>query len=78
MPEDNPEQNPQPDQSGGLVPARLIRNPISLIGLALAVVGFANIVFLFLLDTISRSPSPYIGILAYTASTDVNADELSL
>lgn len=44
---------------------RLIRNSISLIGVALAVVAFINIFFLFLIDVLSSQPSPYIGILAY-------------
>jgi nitrate/TMAO reductase-like tetraheme cytochrome c subunit len=44
---------------------RLFRNYISLIGLALAAVSLANIIFLFLIDVISKRPSPYIGIFAY-------------
>ena len=44
---------------------KLIRNPISLIGIALAAVAFINIVFLALIDILSSQPSPYIGILAY-------------
>ncbi len=47
------------------VSRNLIKNPISLIGLALAAVAFANIVFLVLIDVLSSQPSPYIGILAY-------------
>ncbi len=43
----------------------LIRNPISLIGMALAAVAFANIVLLVLIDLLANTPSPYIGILAY-------------
>ncbi len=43
----------------------LIRNPISLIGIACAVVAFANIVFLVLIDLLASQPSPYVGILAY-------------
>src|SRR5271157_1643390 len=43
----------------------LIRNPISLIGLALAAVAFVNIVLLVLIDVLASHPSPYIGILAY-------------
>lgn len=43
----------------------LIKNPISLIGVALAAVALANIVFLVLIDLLSSQPSPYIGILAY-------------
>src|ERR1035438_4827571 len=43
----------------------LIRNPISLIGLALAAVALVNVVFLFLIDVLASHHSPYIGILAY-------------
>ena len=43
----------------------LFRNPISYIGTALALVAFVNIVFLFLIDSLSSRPSPYIGIFAY-------------
>ena len=46
----------------------LIRNPISLIGIALAAVAFVNIVFFFLLDVLRAHPSPYVGILAYMVS----------
>src|ERR1035438_3049436 len=48
-----------------LVSQNLIRNPISLIGLALAAVAFANIVLLALIDVLASPPSPHIGILAY-------------
>ncbi|MFZ0707312.1 MAG: NapC/NirT family cytochrome c [Candidatus Korobacteraceae bacterium] len=47
------------------IPGKLIKNTISLVGLALAVVALANIIFLFLIDLISTQASPYIGILAY-------------
>src|SRR5208283_455678 len=47
------------------VSQNLIRNPISLIGLALAGVAFANIVLLVLIDLLANHSSPYIGILAY-------------
>src|SRR5271165_1535867 len=43
----------------------LLRNPVSLIGLALAGVALANIVLLVLIDLLASHPSPYIGILAY-------------
>ena len=43
----------------------LIKNPISLIGIALASVAVANIIFLVLIDVLASHPSPYIGILAY-------------
>jgi nitrate/TMAO reductase-like tetraheme cytochrome c subunit len=42
-----------------------VRNPISLVGLALALVAFGNFLFLFFLDLTSDHPSPYVGILAY-------------
>ncbi|HUI85127.1 MAG TPA: NapC/NirT family cytochrome c [Candidatus Binatia bacterium] len=47
------------------VSKNLIKNPISLIGVALAVVAFANIVFLVLIDVLASRPSPYVGVLAY-------------
>jgi nitrate/TMAO reductase-like tetraheme cytochrome c subunit len=43
----------------------LLRNPISLIGSALAGVAFVNIIFLFLIEVLSGHPSPYLGILAF-------------
>src|SRR5208282_3656877 len=43
----------------------LIRNPITLIGVALATVAFLNIIFLVLIDLLASQPSPYLGILAY-------------
>jgi LPXTG-motif cell wall-anchored protein len=43
----------------------LLRNPISMIGLALAVVALGNILFLFFIDLTAAHPSPYVGILAY-------------
>lgn len=52
------------NNNGGKTPG-LMRNWISLIGIALASVAFANIVFLFLIDVFSSSHSPYIGIFAY-------------
>ena len=55
--------DPLPDHPP--VSRHLIRNPISLIGMALAAVAFANIVLLVLIDILSSQPSPYIGILAY-------------
>ena len=42
-----------------------IANPISLIGIALAMVALGNIIFLFFIDLVSDHPSPYVGILAY-------------
>ena len=46
----------------------LMRNPISLIGAALALVALISVVFLFLLDMMSEHSTPYLGILAYMVS----------
>lgn len=46
----------------------LLRNPISLAGVALGIVSLANIFIFFLIDQIAIKPSPYIGILAYMVS----------
>jgi nitrate/TMAO reductase-like tetraheme cytochrome c subunit len=46
----------------------LLRNPIGLAGLALALVSLANIFLFVLIDAIAARPSPYIGILAYMVS----------
>src|SRR5437016_8255288 len=59
----------QPNEStraAGLSRLReLLRNPISLVGFALAVVSLVNILFLFLIDLMSEHPNAYVGILAY-------------
>src|SRR5512140_3526887 len=57
---------------------QLMRNPISLIGLALAVVAIANIIFLFILDITTKQPSPYIGIFAYMIMPGVMMAGLAL
>ena len=46
----------------------LLRNPISLAGVALGIVSLANIFIFVLIDNIAVKPSPYIGILAYMVS----------
>ncbi len=46
----------------------LMRNWISLAGLALAIVSLANILLFVIIDAIAVRPSPYIGILAYMVS----------
>ena len=62
-PEDS---KPEPPAANPLSRMRvLFRNPISLAGVALALVSIANIVFLFLIDVTAEKPTPYIGILAY-------------
>ena len=46
----------------------LLRNSISLAGIALAIVSLANIFLFVIIDAIAVKPSPYIGILAYMVS----------
>jgi hypothetical protein len=43
----------------------LIRNPVSLIGAALAATSLATIAFLFFVNFVSVRPSPYIGVLLF-------------
>jgi nitrate/TMAO reductase-like tetraheme cytochrome c subunit len=43
----------------------LMRNLISLVGITLAAISLANIVFLFLVALLTKRPSPYLGILTY-------------
>src|SRR5258708_22283824 len=64
MSNDKPEVDAIP-ASGFSKLRQWVRNPISLIGLALAVVAFGNFLFLFFIDLTSDHPSPYVGILAY-------------
>jgi nitrate/TMAO reductase-like tetraheme cytochrome c subunit len=45
--------------------SELVRNPISLIGVALVAVSLINIFFLFLIDAMSERSNAYVGILAY-------------
>jgi len=45
--------------------ARLLKNPISIVGAAVALVALGNIIFLFFIDLTAAHPSPYVGILAY-------------
>jgi len=54
-----------PDTTGTEPSKKLTRNPISLIGMAVAIVAAANILFLFLMDVLSAHPNPYVGILGY-------------
>jgi nitrate/TMAO reductase-like tetraheme cytochrome c subunit len=46
-------------------PPSLLKNLISLVGIAIALVAAANIAFLVFIDLMSEHPSPYIGIFAY-------------
>src|SRR5215472_19107952 len=58
-------QNVNRQDSNDASGAKLYKNPISLVGMALATVAFLNILFLFFLDSFSHVASPYVGILAY-------------
>jgi len=46
----------------------LLRNQISLAGIALAIVSLSNIFLFVIIDAIAVKPSPYVGILAYMVS----------
>ena len=61
------ESNPSaPTKATGLARLKeLLRNPISIVGFAVAVVALGNILFLFFIDLTRPHPSPYVGILAY-------------
>src|SRR3974390_198811 len=63
MSADSQEVNPL--NSHPPVGAKLYKNPLTLAGIALALVAFANILFLIFLDTFTHVSSPYVGILAY-------------
>ncbi len=56
---------PSTPQDDGFSYRSLLRNYISLTGLALAAIALANIIVLFIIDITSAVPSPYTGILAY-------------
>jgi NapC/NirT cytochrome c family, N-terminal region/Cytochrome c3 len=58
----NPPNSPR---GGGFSYKSLLRNYVSLSGLALAAIALANIIVLFIIDVTSPQPSPYTGLLAY-------------
>ena len=62
------EQTPSPRQEARHGLRMLLRNPVSLAGMALAIVSLANIFLFTVIDQIAAKPSPYIGILAYMAA----------
>jgi nitrate/TMAO reductase-like tetraheme cytochrome c subunit len=69
MSEESQSKNLQPEpsiRSAGISKIRgLLRNPISLIGVALSAVSLVNVFFLFIVDAMSERPNAYVGILAY-------------
>jgi nitrate/TMAO reductase-like tetraheme cytochrome c subunit len=62
------EKTPTPEVEPWHRSRMVLRNPISLAGVALAIVSVANIFIFFLIDQIAVKPSPYVGILAYMVS----------
>ena len=61
----NEKKDGSPPDFSSSATGRLIKNRLSMVGLALAVVAFANILFLILINIISKNSNPYLGILAY-------------
>ncbi len=57
--------SPSPERAALARLRQLSRNPISIIGMAVAVVALGNILYLFFIDVTARHPNPYVGILAY-------------
>src|SRR5579885_3128123 len=61
-------ENTPPPSRGPWHAMRMLRSPISVAGVALAIVSLANIFLFVLVDMIAAKPSPYVGILAYMVS----------
>ena len=59
------EKTPPPAVEPWHLSRMLLRNAVSLAGVALGIVSIANIFIFFLIDQIATKPGPYIGILAY-------------
>jgi nitrate/TMAO reductase-like tetraheme cytochrome c subunit len=58
--------DPTPSRFAGVARIlQLVQNPISLVGIAIAVVALGNVLFFFFLDVTSSHSNPYVGILAY-------------
>ena len=64
---ENQKSSPEPIEARHRL-RMLLRNPVSLAGVALVIVALANIFLFVLVDAIAAKPSPYIGILAYMVS----------
>ena len=62
---DSGPRTPSSPQNEGFSYKSLLRNYISLSGLALAAISLANIVVLVLIDVTAAEPNPYTGLLAY-------------
>jgi len=59
------EEQKQPTEGLNRRLRRWLRNPISMAGLAIAIVSAANILFFVVIDLTAAKASPYVGILAY-------------
>jgi nitrate/TMAO reductase-like tetraheme cytochrome c subunit len=64
---ENQKSSPEPIEARHRL-RMLLRNPVSLAGVALVIVALANIFLFVLIDLIGNKPSPYVGILAYMVS----------
>jgi hypothetical protein len=62
------EKTPPPAVEPWHLSRMLLRNPVSLAGVALGIVSLANVFIFVLIDNIAVKPSPYVGILAYMVS----------
>ena len=62
---DEQHQNGSLAAAGASKVRELLRNPLSLIGLALAIVSLVSVLFLHLIEATAIRPSPYLGVLAY-------------
>jgi len=62
------EKTPPPEVEPWHRSRMLLRNPVSLAGVALGIISLANIFLFVLIDAIAVKPSPYIGILASMVS----------
>jgi hypothetical protein len=65
MTDPGPHSPNTPQEHEGFSYRSLLRNYISLTGLALSAIALANIIVLFIIDVTASQPSPYTGILAY-------------
>lgn len=59
------DQSTNPEVTLGRRLRHLLRNPISMAGIALSIVSAANVSLFVVIEFIAERPSPYIGILAY-------------
>ncbi len=63
--DEEPPAEKSPGDTTGSMPAGMLRNPLSLIGLVLVTLSLANIVFLLLIAVFGPEDKPYLGIFAF-------------